>query len=272
MRRRKREEPSKTPTDWGRVADWYDSLVGDEGSEFHREIIFPGVLRMLQLPAGVDVLDVACGQGAFCRVLAQHGFKATGVDASAQLIKLARQRSSSPTPNPLPLTPEYHVADARQLSILPESRFAAATCILAIQNMDKLPPVLDSISRVLAPCGRLILAMMHPCFRGPKYTSWGWDEREQVQFRRVDRYLLPRKEPIVTHPGQKTGQYTWTFHRPLQMYVRALRGAGLLIDALEEWPSHKQSTSGPRAPAENAARKEIPMFLAIRAVKMQSTP
>jgi hypothetical protein len=40
-----------------------------------------------------------------------------------------------------------------------------------------------------------------------------------------------------------------------------------LVDAMEEWPSHKQSTSGPRAAAENVARREIPMFLAIRALK-----
>ena len=46
-----------------------------------------------------------------------------------------------------------------------------------------------------------------------------------------------------------------------------MRNAGLLIDALEEWPSHKTSTSGPRAAAENQARKEIPMFLALRARK-----
>jgi hypothetical protein len=50
--------------------------------------------------------------------------------------------------------------------------------------------------------------------------------------------------------------------------VKALRNAGLLIDAMEEWPSHKTSTSGPRAAAENSARKEIPMFMAIRAVKV----
>jgi hypothetical protein len=37
---------------------------------------------------------------------------------------------------------------------------------------------------------------------------------------------------------------------------------------MEEWPSHKTSTSGPRAAAENVARKEIPMFLAIRALKL----
>jgi hypothetical protein len=41
----------------------------------------------------------------------------------------------------------------------------------------------------------------------------------------------------------------------------------LLIDAIEEWPSHKTSTSGPRAAAENTARKEIPMFMAVRAMK-----
>ena len=54
----------------------------------------------------------------------------------------------------------------------------------------------------------------------------------------------------------------------MEAYVKALRQADLLIDAIEEWPSHKTSTSGPRAAAENTARKEIPMFMAIRAVKI----
>jgi hypothetical protein len=40
---------------------------------------------------------------------------------------------------------------------------------------------------------------------------------------------------------------------------------------MEEWPSHKTSTSGPRAAAENTARKEIPMFMAIRAVRVSMT-
>jgi hypothetical protein len=79
---------------------------------------------------------------------------------------------------------------------------------------------------------------------------------------------VPRKEPIVTHPGKDPKRYTWTFHRPLQSYVKALRGAGLVVDALEEWASHKRSDSGPRAKAENTARREIPMFLALRAVKI----
>jgi ubiquinone/menaquinone biosynthesis C-methylase UbiE len=183
----------------------------------------------------------------------------TGIDAAQSLINLARQRG--------PGEIRYQVGDARDLSFLPDAAFDVAACVLAIQNIHPLAPVLGGMARVLRPGGRVVLVMMHPCFRGPKETSWGWDEAKKVQYRRVDRYLLPRKTPITTHPGKDAAQYTWTFHKPLEAYVKALRGAGLLVDALEEWPSHKSSTSGPRAPAENQARKEIPLFLAIRAVK-----
>src|SRR5258705_953134 len=56
-------------TDWGKVAEWYDDLVGDSGSEFHREVVLPGVVRLLAPAAGERVLDVACGQGVLCRLL-----------------------------------------------------------------------------------------------------------------------------------------------------------------------------------------------------------
>jgi ubiquinone/menaquinone biosynthesis C-methylase UbiE len=268
-----RRPPAGPPTRWSRDAEWYDQLVGDEGSEYQRHVIFPGVLRLLGPVAGRDVLDVACGQGALCRVLQRAGAKATGVDASAPLLRMARQRGEAAI--------TYVHADARDLSVLPQGRFAAAVCVLAIQNIHPLPPLLAGIARCLQqspqapPPGaesaaiqpRLVLVMMHPCFRGPKHTAWGWDEEAKVQFRRVDRYLLPRKEPIVMHPGSDPSHYTWTFHRPLEAYVKALRSAGFLIDAIEEWPGHKESGPGPRAAAENLARKEIPMFLAIRAVQ-----
>ncbi len=323
-RERKHDRKPGPPTDWGSVADWYDQLVGESGSEYHQHVVIPGVLRLLGIQAGAAprpaarpqaaarerVLDVACGQGVLCRVLHAAGAEVTGVDASPELLRAARQRSDPAI--------RYVQADARDLSGLPEGHFTAATLILAVQNIHPLPPLFASIARCLgglraeasaksggmsvwpsrvagvspaersgdapgegvedhvpppailgaAPYPRLVIVMMHPCFRGPKATSWGWDEAAGVQFRRVDRYLVPRKEPIVTHPGKNPGQYTWTFHRPLQTYAKALRGAGLFIDAIEEWPSHKMSQPGPRASAENTARKEIPMFLVIRAVKI----
>jgi len=249
-------------TDWGGVAEWYDKLVGDEGSEFQREVILPGVARLLSLKAGNTCVDVACGQGVLCRYLADRGVQVTGVDAATPLIHAAKARSTADMPI------EYHIADARELSFLPEGTFDAAACVLAIQNINPIGPVFTGVARSLKPWGRLALVMMHPCFRGPKETTWGWDDKAAVQFRRVDRYLLPRKSPIVTHPGKDPDTYTWSFHKPIEAYIRGLRSAGLLVDAIDEWPSHKTSTSGPRAAAENSARKEIPMFMAIRAIKV----
>ena len=261
MKPRKPNPSSSAPrTDWGNVADWYDQLVGEAGSEYHREVVLPGVLRLLALQAGEKAIDIACGQGVLCRILNERGVEATGVDAARELIDAARERG----PNVI----RYDVADARELFFLPANHFAAAACILAVQNINPLQPMFEGVGRLLKAGGKLVIVMMHPCFRGPKEASWGWDDKEKVQYRRTDRYLLPRKTPIVAHPGKAPGVYTWTFHRPMEAYVKALRNVGLLIDAMEEWPSHKTSTSGPRAGAENTARKEIPMFLALRAVKI----
>jgi ubiquinone/menaquinone biosynthesis C-methylase UbiE len=255
------KQPTKDlRTDWGEVAAWYDQLVGESGSEYHREVIIPGVLRLLAALKGEAVLDVACGQGVLCRVLQARGLETTGVDAAAELIRAARARG--------PGEIRYLVGDVRKLDGLAASSFDAAANVLAIQNIHPLGPAFRETARLLKPLGRLVIVMMHPCFRGAGETSWGWDEAGRVQYRRVDRYLEPRKIPIKMHPGSNPDQITWTFHRPIEHYIKALRQGGMVVDALEEWTSHKVSDSGNRAAAENRARKEIPMFLAIRAIKI----
>ena len=71
--------------------------------------------------------------------------------------------------------------------------------------------------------------------------------------------------PILTPPMAVAKIFTLTHHRPLQEYFQKLSSVGLWVDALEEWGSNKKSESGGRSRAENRARKEIPLFLAIRA-------
>src|SRR5947208_8958043 len=94
----KPKKPSTPPasnlrTDWGGVADWYDQLVGESGSEYHREVVLPGVMRLLSPQPGERIVDVACGQGVLCRLLRERGAEVTGVDAARELIDAARQRS-----------------------------------------------------------------------------------------------------------------------------------------------------------------------------------
>jgi SAM-dependent methyltransferase len=252
-------------TDWGDVANWYDTLVGDQGSEYHKHVVLPGVIRLLEPKSGQEILDVACGQGVLCRMLQALGANVTGIDAAGPLIERARQRSAGATQGL-----RFFTADARELADhpgLPPGSFDAAVCVLAIQNIHPLPSVFRGIAKSLKTGGRLVIAMMHPCFRAPKQSHWGWDDRANIQYRRIDKYLLPFKERIITNPGIDQETATLAFHRPLQTYVESLRNEGFLIDAMEEWPSHKTSDSGPRAGAENIAREEIPLFMAIRAVK-----
>lgn len=54
-------------------------------------------------------------------------------------------------------------------------------------------------------------------------------------------------------------------HRPLQYYFKAQAKAGFAVTRPEEWISHNASDSGHRARDENPARKEIPLFLYLRA-------
>ena len=65
----------------------------------------------------------------------------------------------------------------------------------------------------------------------------------------------------------KLKKYTVSFHRPLQIYFKDLKNTGFLISGFEEWISNKKSQIGPKQKAEDVARKEIPMFAYIEAVK-----
>ena len=82
----------------------------------------------------------------------------------------------------------------------------------------------------------------------------------------MDLYASEISIPLMTPPVSGSGGYTLTYHRPLQTYVQALAGAGLHIDMLEEWASHKTSEPGKRSRGENRARTEFPLFMALRAV------
>jgi 2-polyprenyl-3-methyl-5-hydroxy-6-metoxy-1,4-benzoquinol methylase len=257
-------EACATSTHWHHVADWYDQLVGDEGSEYHQQVIIPGLLRLLNIRPAMKILDIACGQGVACRALAQQGALVTGVDAAPALIEAARRRNEK---DHLPIT--YLVGDATRLTThadLAGQSFDAAVCVLAIQNLTPLSPVWQGCKALLKPGGPLVLVLMHPTFRIPKHSSWGWDEAAAVQYRRVDQYLTSSKAEIQMHPGAAPSETTTTFHRPLQAYVNTLGNAGLLIDRIDEWTSHKTSQAGPKKAALDRSRKEIPMFMAIRAL------
>lgn len=270
MKRDQKKKPTPTPTptprskttSWGGVAEWYDELLSEDADSFQAKVILPNLVRILDPKPGMQVLDVACGQGFFTRALSAAGARATGCDISAELVMLAVQKSTN--------TIEYHVSPADALTFAADGSFDAATIVLALQNIENLQGAVAECARVLKPGGRLILVMNHPAYRIPQRSSWGWDDKTASQYRRVDAYMSDSRIKIDMTPGEKDPEKkrsTVSFHRPLQAYFKALNKAGLSATRLEEWISHRTSQKGPRQAEEDRIRKEIPMFLMLEAKK-----
>ncbi len=245
-------------TTWGNVADWYDELLSGDDT-YQAQVILPNLLRLLA-PKGKKIIDVACGQGFFSRAFAEAGADVMGVDISPNLIAKAKQNTGENL--------KFEVAPADAMSCAQNKSFDGAMIVLAIQNIKEMVETFRETARVLTEGGRLVVVLNHPCFRIPKESYWGFDEEKQVQYRRIDTYNSSFSSEMDMTPGEKTDKVkTISFHRPLQDYFKALSNAGFVVVGLEEWISHKKSEAGPRAKAEDTARKEFPMFLTIIAQK-----
>ena len=247
---------SKINTSWDNIADWYQDSVVKEGS-YHRELIYPNLLRMSTPKKGERVLDIACGEGSWGTILFSKECVVHGVDISPELIRMAQKK--------LPQG-RFIVVNAENLSAITEKNFDKVFMILALQNIKEANRAIDEVSRLLRVGGTFYIVLNHPCFRVPKFSDWEWSDN--VQYRRIARYLSENKSDILMRPGLSSQIKTISFHRPLQYFFKAFDKAGMAVTRLEEWNSTKQSQPGPRAIIEDRARKEIPLFMAIECKKL----
>ncbi len=246
-------------TSWQPVAKWYNKLVSDKGHYYHQHVVIPGVLRLLSLDKNSRLLDAACGQGVLGRSIPK-GIHYTGFDISTALIEEAKRLDRDPNHT-------YLVSDATKEFMVHSSSFTEAAIILALQNIEDEDAVISNISKYLLPKGKFVMVLNHPAFRIPRQSSWGIDEGNKLQYRRVNIYMSPLKIPITTHPGIEKSPVTWTFHQPISYYVALLVKHGFVIDAMEEWTSDKES-EGKASKMENRSRNEFPLFLALSAAKI----
>ncbi len=247
-------------TSWSPVAKWYGQLVGESGHYYHQHVILPKLKSLLDPQPGESVLDVGCGQGVYARTL-QSGIKYTGIDSSPELINSAKKLDPE-------LEHSYFVADATISLPVSHSTFDHAVCILALQNMSDGSAVITNVHSALKPGGDFTFVLNHPCFRIPRQTSWGTDTINKLEYRRINRYLSPLNIPVNAHPGLKNSPVTWSYHQPISYFFSALKSAGMVVTDLGEWGSDKKSV-GKNARAENRARTEFPLFLSIKAVKLE---
>lgn len=242
---------------WDPVAHWYAGWAGHNGSHYHRTLAVPLMLELLGLKSGERLADLGCGHGILAPPVAASGARYLGVDLSPRLIAEARRNHTRHG--------RFLVGDATGLpehKLLEERSFDAASFLLSIQDINPLAEAIAEAARLLRPGGRLGMVMLHPCFRVPRQSGWGWDEGRGLKYRRLDSYLSPLAVPMQEH-GHGT---TRSYHRPLEDYVAALDAAGLAVTGIKEVadnPGERESR------AERRAAREFPLFLGLRAVKLE---
>lgn len=256
---------SASDTSWGGVASWYNDHLEKGGDTYHEKVVYPNLLRLLGDVSGKRVLDLACGQGQFSRLLREEKAHVTGVDLGKELIAIAESHNVSIKEAGTHKV-QYFNGSADDLYMLKNASFDITVCVLALQNIEKLQKTLEEVRRVLVKDGHFVFVLNHPAFRNPRKTRWDYDDKEGVQYRRVDEYMSESHVKIDMTPGSKSHKkFTVSFHRPLQVYMKALSKYGFAITRLEEWVSHRSSEKGPRQKSEDNARKEIPLFMCIEA-------
>jgi tRNA/tmRNA/rRNA uracil-C5-methylase (TrmA/RlmC/RlmD family) len=86
----------KAPTtSWGNEATWYEDHLKNPDS-YHKKVILPNVLRIMDVAPSDTILDRACGTGFFASAFLKAK-KVIGVDIGKELINIAKKNIPTAT-------------------------------------------------------------------------------------------------------------------------------------------------------------------------------
>ncbi|MFC1713605.1 class I SAM-dependent methyltransferase [Candidatus Poribacteria bacterium] len=218
---------------WDRAAEEFASYFADGEEFYHKHIISPCIIDLLDDIAGKTVLDLACGEGHFARRLAElakRNVKITGIDASKNMIRIAREKSQQYSD-----CMSFQVEDASRMTQLQPDSFDVVVCNMALMDIKDYTTAIREIARVLKPKGIFIFSILHPCFMTP---GSGWikidpertDPDNKIGWK-VDNYHHSFVSSSLIKSMKDKAYY---FHHTLEDYFRALRESGFAVADLRE--------------------------------------
>jgi SAM-dependent methyltransferase len=180
----------------------------------------PSFLGLIGNVAGKTVLDFACGEGHFTRMLRAAGAgEVVGVDLSERMIELARQQEEA---SPIGIT--YQVDDARKPAPAPHFDVVAAAWLLVYaRNRDELAEMCRGVASRLKPGGRFITVITNP-----DVVEFG----SKPDYRKYHFAVEAPAEPTEGAPIRiilqlsKTDLPIENYYLPLSVYESALAEAG----------------------------------------------
>ncbi len=202
------------------AAAWIASL-GEDGDFGRRYVLDPVMLPRALAARPKTMLDVGCGEGRFCRMLAKHGVAVTGIDPTRALLAEARARDPAGT---------YIEADAEKLP-LDDAAFDLVVSYLSLIDIPDAAAAIAEMARVLKPGGHLLIANSTACNTAADTAGLGWalDADGRKAHFRIDNYLQERALWL-----EWKGIRILNHHRPLSTYMRLLLDQGLRLTFFDE--------------------------------------
>jgi SAM-dependent methyltransferase len=228
---------------WDAAADRYASSVGGLDDRIY-SMLRPALWASLGDDLhGLEILDLGCGHGWLSALMANAGGRVRGVDGSTALLAHARRAVPGVeflhwdlTADPLPTDRHY-------------DRIVAHMVLMDLSDIDR---TLAFVRSVLAPAGRFIFTMPHPCFFNYKTRS---DPETGELYCGVANYLAAAEWRVDTFGGHRH------YHRSLTFYFEALSRHGLAVTRVHEPPQ----VSRDRDPARATFYLGIPKFILLEA-------
>jgi SAM-dependent methyltransferase len=199
------------------AAAWIADMA--DGGDFGRKFVLDQPM-LARVAAGsfADALDVGCGEGRFCRMLAQRGIRTVGIDPTVALIDRARA---------LDPAGDYRVAGGEALPCA-DASFDLVVAYLSLIDIPALAPAIAEMARVLRPGGTLLIANLTSFNTAAATGGWKPDATGHQRFA-IDHYLTERAEWVAWR-----GVRVRNWHRPLSSYMTLLLEQGLTLTHFDE--------------------------------------
>ncbi|SAK76510.1 glycosyl transferase family protein [Caballeronia temeraria] len=148
-----------------------------------------------QAIAGLNVLDVACGEGYGSSILAHRARSVTGVDISPEAVAHAQSAYKDVA------NLSFMTGSASQLP-LPDAQFDAVVSFETIEHLYEQEEMISEIRRVLKPGGFLILSSPNKKVYSDDRDYHNEYHVKELYFEELDE-LLKRHFPRVKYHGQR---------------------------------------------------------------------
>lgn len=164
---------------WDLEASTFDEAADHGLSDVEVRRAWAELLSDLMGAAGRRVADLGCGTGTLSTLLAQHGHRVTGVDFSAEMIRLAEQKAVR-----MAVPTRFLVADVSEPP-LPAGSFDVVLCRHVLWALPDPAAALAAWVDLLDDDGRLVL------IEGSWSTGAGLTAEETVELVRQVRGRRP---------------------------------------------------------------------------------